>query len=404
MNEYPELKPPLGKFEKIRVKNGVTLLPIAYDYNVLYRGQNNYYNPCLPSIYRENPSKLDVFVNRIKAIEFELLLKRFDITDYFERNKILVDYTGLAQHYGIKTDVLDLTCDIDIALFFAMCVHDKNSRLYHPQTEDKEYVGYVYSLMPLSNNSSKDIYNVYSDSFSVIGLQPFKRPGIQKGFSLQMSKEIPLYGYLYSFSYTRKDSEDIFNRFSGENDIWKDDTLASYAAMINDSNSFTHQAISLAVSRWGEGKSISHWVRLLRENGYCEKSINNLPWGKPLIACYKEDLEKIAASIVQRKLIRENKTYDCMDMQVIGETMHFNILYGGVDAPKGYDSGIEFIESEDRTVYALGWNTCHSPATLSLDMKVCPSWKKGNESFAMTRSFVFPDSFKPSLRKIRNQK
>ncbi len=52
--DYPQLKPKAGLFEKVRVddKKGYILLPTSLDYGVLYRGQGSYHGRCLPALYR----------------------------------------------------------------------------------------------------------------------------------------------------------------------------------------------------------------------------------------------------------------------------------------------------------------------------------------------------------------
>jgi hypothetical protein len=41
----------------------------------------------------------------------------------------------IAQHFGLQTQYLDLTDDIDVALFFTCCKHIKNN-IYKPITSD----------------------------------------------------------------------------------------------------------------------------------------------------------------------------------------------------------------------------------------------------------------------------
>ncbi len=124
--EHPEIKPPKGKFEVVKDCNGkgFILLPTSMDYGVLYRGQSDYYPKCLPTIYRNQLSEEELFAEQVKIAEFKLYLSQYDITKRFEKAKYNVDYIGLAQHYGLNTGVLDLTSDVEIALFFAMCDKD----------------------------------------------------------------------------------------------------------------------------------------------------------------------------------------------------------------------------------------------------------------------------------------
>lgn len=145
---HPEFIPQKGQFEQVKLagKKGFILLPTSLDYGVLYRGQGKYHGTCLPSLYRQELTGEEIFVEHVRIAEFRLFLEQFDVTRHFKECGYVVDYVGLAQHYGLKTDVLDVTSDIDISMFFAMCDYDECTDTYKPKTEDKEYVGYIYAI------------------------------------------------------------------------------------------------------------------------------------------------------------------------------------------------------------------------------------------------------------------
>ena len=100
-----------------------------------------------------------------------------------------------------------MTSDIRIALFFAMCDYDRVADCYHPKFEDKEYVGYVYAYPVIgaimSNQGMVEGHFLMHD-LRVIGLQPFSRPGSQRGFSLHVEEAKPFKAYLYSFYITSR--------------------------------------------------------------------------------------------------------------------------------------------------------------------------------------------------------
>lgn len=191
--EHPQFAIPKEKFEIVKLSHGkgFILLPTALDYGVLYRGQGSYFNPCLPTLYRKPTSELDIIINQVRIAEFRLLLEQYGVTQKFIENHLNVDYVGLAQHYGLDTDVLDFTSDIGIALFFAMCDYDPSTDSYKPKDKPGDYVGYVYAI--LTNARSKRLkdmaFTTFSDKVRAIGLQPFKRPGRQKGFSCHVGKD-----------------------------------------------------------------------------------------------------------------------------------------------------------------------------------------------------------------------
>lgn len=116
---HPEFIPQEGQFEQVKLagKKGFILLPTSLDYGVLYRGQGKYHGTCLPSLYRQELTEEEIFVEHVRIAEFRLFLEQFDITRHFQECGYVVDYIGLAQHYGLKTDVLDVTSDIDISMF-----------------------------------------------------------------------------------------------------------------------------------------------------------------------------------------------------------------------------------------------------------------------------------------------
>ena len=69
----------------------------------LYRGQNEEVVPCIPTLYRGNPSDAQVFLQRMRLVQFQRLLKSHPVvTRFFKRHHFLVNEEGLAQHYGQK--------------------------------------------------------------------------------------------------------------------------------------------------------------------------------------------------------------------------------------------------------------------------------------------------------------
>lgn len=86
-----------------------------------FRGQNQEHIPCYPSLYRETPRPLtdsEIFTWKMRFMLFCDMLDTYPIVDkFFKRHNFKIDYEGLAQHYGLLTSVLDLTSNIDIALF-----------------------------------------------------------------------------------------------------------------------------------------------------------------------------------------------------------------------------------------------------------------------------------------------
>lgn len=400
--EHPEFKPPKGKFEVVKDCNGkgFILLPTFKDYGVLYRGQGNYYPKCLPTLYRNQLTEEELFAEQVKIAEFKLCLSQYDITKRFENANYNVDYIGLAQHYGLNTGVLDLTSDVEIALFFAMC--DKDGDCYKPKTENKEYIGYLYAI-PANEGfrNSNDVFETFSDRIKVIGLQPFKRPGLQKGYAYHVGKEGLNYGYLYSFNYTKNESERFYNKFEQGKALWCDDHITQYAENIKETKVLSHQAIVLASRMFGHTISTKKRCNQLKKLGYRIVSYRKHSWFGVNLPCDDAQWLNIQKDIVSRSIITENKKYPCINTKFIGEELTFNYIYGCTDCPEGYDSGFSYEEYINAPKYGLCVDSAHKPLVPDeADKKIHAAWKGINPNAPTVRSFSLPDYFKSKLKKM----
>ena len=132
------------------------LCPFRTVYSFFYRGQNTYYENCLASIDR-NLKTEDLFAERVKATALERLFgsnpavfpyikgQSCPLPDGKEvKLSYHIDYPALAQHYCVKTNLLDLTTDKMIAAFFACSGYNWMEDEYHAFNKDGHGVFYVY--------------------------------------------------------------------------------------------------------------------------------------------------------------------------------------------------------------------------------------------------------------------
>lgn len=61
-------------------------------------------------------------------------------TFFFKRHQFVVNEEGLAQHYGLRTEILDLTSNLDVAIFFAICKYNSKTDIYDYFREDGKAV------------------------------------------------------------------------------------------------------------------------------------------------------------------------------------------------------------------------------------------------------------------------
>ncbi|MFI3292437.1 MAG: FRG domain-containing protein [Rikenellaceae bacterium] len=210
------------------------LVPAEPYYSYLFRGQNEEHIPCVPSLYRGKPSEVEIFIERLRLVEFSLLMDTHPVVDiFFTYNNFVVDHKGLAQHYGIKTEVLDFTSDLDVAIFFAICPYDKSSDCYtyiDDEHQDHEAIIYIISPIRYNQNPMRTLWI----KIRPIGLQPLMRPGMQRGFGMHLSQGESFFGYIYKFKYTSADSKFYYDKYEQGQKLWtKDDVIDKANSIIN---------------------------------------------------------------------------------------------------------------------------------------------------------------------------
>lgn len=181
-----------------------------------FRGENQKFSSSLSSARRimKKNSEEDELINAIEE------LKIYNFSNFiFNFNIILnwhfyigdVNFKALAQHYGFKTNLLDLTNNFLVALFFATTKYDLASDSYCPLTkedieknEETKY-GVIFhspnwildyfnqlSLLYTHNKVSEIDSGQYDGYAFQIGYQPFMRCHQQYGYVYPMRYHMDL--------------------------------------------------------------------------------------------------------------------------------------------------------------------------------------------------------------------
>lgn len=102
-----------------------------------YRGENAYFRTSRASAFRradkEIPEPMRAFIDRLRLYQCWETLDGMDAVRHWGLCE--VNYMALAQHYGFRTQMLDITSDLKTALFFACCRYGKD-RKWHPLTNE----------------------------------------------------------------------------------------------------------------------------------------------------------------------------------------------------------------------------------------------------------------------------
>jgi hypothetical protein len=230
-----------------------------------FRGQIKDYNSCIPAIYRtSNNNDIDIFINRLRSIEFEMILKKHPAVIDLNKTKVYdcytkVDFTGLAQHYGLLTDCLDITDNFYIAAFFACCEYNKDMDKYIPKTEPMEGIIYLISSL---------ITEDY-DNFNIVGLQPFHRPAEQRAFSYKLNKGDDLakkpFVQKLKFKQTPEGTKYLYQMFNNGNKLFPYDMLKNKVEEIKATNIFSKKAFLETYKRYIFTKHKDYYLNKLRE-------------------------------------------------------------------------------------------------------------------------------------------
>lgn len=176
------------KFIMTKLQSGrYSLKPNLKNRYYLFRGESEFHSPCKPNLFR-NPRKkyfLDSMIygdEMVRVILSHPLVQLLDLGVKLNGSvyRFEMNLYGLLQHYYNKSSLLDLTSDIDVALFFATQKYDWESDKYTPIIDENHEAGILYYYEIDINRDFQQQLN--GEQLSTIGLQVFPRSGRQKGF------------------------------------------------------------------------------------------------------------------------------------------------------------------------------------------------------------------------------
>jgi len=210
-----------------------------------YRGEDDDYETCFPNIYRlkskeereaRERNESDIIIDLLKIIEFELILQDFPQVYYAQKDYCKVDFKALAQHYGLNTDYLDLTCDIVAAAFFSTHYYDDEWKIRN------DGIGCIRKYVSLDH-----LLKQSEDRFKMIGLQPFRRPGEQSAFAIYLEKgdDFAKMSYkclFYQDPIMNKKIHDAIYQ-NGSNMLFPSEEISDVADIIKNSNSISMDAV-----------------------------------------------------------------------------------------------------------------------------------------------------------------
>jgi len=222
------------------------------DRSFLYRGQTAHYATCVASLLRdasENEWQIKALLSleRFKVAELELLLRNHPFNKVAERHGLWVDYHALAQHYGIRTSLLDLTSNIEIAAFFAVAHWNEAIGKFTPM-ETGTGVLFRFDWSAIGPG--------YSKFFDPVGFGPGLRPARQHAWTFRLPPGVDFQSIpqvtVFEFSHSKLASEELFDRFKRGKWVYPPDCLASLVEKLRDLPFVTMKALRHAAQQDGQ--------------------------------------------------------------------------------------------------------------------------------------------------------
>ena len=242
-----------GKFVLFQDEHGEgRLYPVNLSRYMYYRGERKLYPHCYATLYR-NLSEAEKFIERLKYCELSILIEDYPLTKMFRTDlgfpyngsiihvPLSIDALALAQHYGICTNLIDVTVDKWVAAFFACTFRDKDG-VFHPVTDESQYGMFNIYF------SSSMTFPFNNPELSTIGLQPFSRPGEQAGYVVTMHEGEDFYdkcAIRIKFKHDARVSELVFNYTNRANKLFPQDVLEEKVEAIKATTTFSHAAYAL---------------------------------------------------------------------------------------------------------------------------------------------------------------
>lgn len=262
-----------------------------------FRGENVYNASTHASFFRglSADSREHYKLLLPRAIRLAQFLLWLDSLHYIKEDGDFMK-TAIAQHYGIYTNFVDVTSDLNAALFFACCKYDGKAKKWAPLTKkDFETADADKRVKERGGDCRYGI--LFSESADIAELQrhtetpefhfttpiplgyvPFYRMPSQHGFLINTSREYDLFTDNSFAKVKFRHDEDfckfIFDKMEQGNKIYSSDDVGSFAIAadkINSSYLYTEAGLRKAMM-----------ILNIEEERFtdCQKILNRLGWIK----------------------------------------------------------------------------------------------------------------------------
>jgi len=272
----------------------------------LYRGQVEEKLPCVPTIGRRNNALEERLLAICRGCAFEEALEAHPYVKKTKQAGIYVDIEGLAQHYGLSTDMLDITGSFAVASFFATCYWDAESGHYLP-VGDNAPPGVIYRV------TACILEDRQPDSFHLVGWQPLPRPEQQRAFAIRMKPGQDFVHEMFTterayFKQSAAISQRIWKEFDEGRALFPNDPAAQLSMQAKSIREFTEIQMTRAWSRFEawECRQYSPEQRVALEVscGITVRSSSALTWNALKVETRDSQLDNMIEDTIKRARYR----------------------------------------------------------------------------------------------------
>lgn len=284
-----------------------------------YRGESAFFGSSKPGLYRNKKTEFtleDSILSILRLDQCCLAFDSFEVVTKWRDNS--VNHLALAQHYGLRTMMIDITSDLKTALFFACCKIGSDGKWYPLGEEDFAHrnsrtkslglsaVGNSkYGILYRSKAEITDLKWMIDESelekIVPVGYQPFMRCAAQSAYLLLAKDETnDMYKdstfEKFRFRLTKEICNWIYEEMKCGEKIYpyKDiPDIYDEVSAINESKKFSEKTQDLLIEE-------------LKNNGYDDNNIIEI---KRIINSWGIEFSKENVVFESEKIKRINESY-----------------------------------------------------------------------------------------------
>lgn len=252
-----------GDLERIALEDTAMPMYVQYPYGVVAvqesgpffcRGESKIY-PSTKSTWdrfipqNERERSVYAFIECMRLSELSMLFSKLKAVECSKRSEF--NFSAVAQHYGFKTNFLDITNRLRIALFFACCIKEKDKPWRPLNKHDfilTDFADGRYGVLFI-----RDRFGCGTNLVMPIGYQPFLRCHSQYGYFIPMRSEWDLQdtasGFtMLCFKHDEKFCRYIFDLNEEGRLIYPDDTDSIFIPSfdkVRETNIFSREVFDI---------------------------------------------------------------------------------------------------------------------------------------------------------------